>query len=51
MTHFCFNRKKLSLPANPTVQMVAPVLEEDIGEEGATPQPSEDSDSGESYEA
>ena len=31
--------------------MVAPVPEEDTGEEGATPQPSEDSDSGESYEA
>ena len=31
--------------------MVAPVPEEDAGEEEATPQPSEDSDSGESYEA
>ena len=30
--------------------MVAPVPEEDTGEEEATPQPSEDSDSGESYE-
>ena len=51
MTHFCFDCKKLSLPANPTVWMVAPVPEEDAGEEEATPQPSEDIDSGESYEA
>ena len=49
--HFHLNCKKLSLPANPAVQMVAPVPEEDAGEEKATPQPSEDSDSGESYEA
>ena len=45
MTHFHFDHKKLSLPANPAVWMVAPTSEED------TPQPSEDSDSGESYEA
>ena len=51
MTHFHFDRKKLSLPANPTVQMVAPAPEEDNGEEEATPKPSEDSDSGESYVA
>ena len=51
MTHFHFNCKKLSLPANPDVQMVAPAPEEDPGEEEATPQPSEDSDSGKSYEA
>ena len=51
MTHFCFDHKKLSLPANPTVQMVAPAPEENAGEERATPQPSEDSDSGEYYEA
>ena len=31
--------------------MVAPVPEEDAGKEEATPQPSEDSESGESYEA
>ena len=31
--------------------MVAPALEKDAGEEEATPQPSEDSNSGESYEA
>ena len=30
--------------------MVAPAPEEDTGEEEATPQPSEDTDSGESYE-
>ena len=41
----------LSLPVNPAVRMVAPVPEEDAGEEEATPQPSEDSDSGKSYEA
>ena len=50
-THFPFDHKKLSLPTNPTVWMVALALEEDTGEEEATPQPSEDSDSGESYEA
>ena len=50
MTQFHFNCKKLSLPANPAVRMVAPVPEEDAHEEEATPQPSEDSDSGESYE-
>ena len=49
-THFRFNHKKLSLPTNPAVQMVAPALEEDAGEEEATPQPSEDRDSGESYD-
>ena len=50
MTHFCFDHKKLSLPANPAVQMVAPLPEENAAEEEATPQPSEDSDCGESYE-
>ena len=50
MTHFCFAHKKLSLPANPAVRMLAPVPEQDAGEEEATHQPSEDSDSGESYE-
>ena len=47
-THFHFDHKKLSLPANPAVQMVAPVPEEGAGEKEATSQPSEDSDSGES---
>ena len=42
--------RNLSLPANPTVWRVAPVPEEDAGEEEATPQPSEDSDSGKSYQ-
>ena len=51
MTYFHFNRRKLSLPANPAVQMVAPAPKEDAGEEKATPQPSEDSDSGESCKA
>ena len=51
MTHFHFDCKKLSLQTNPAVQMVAPAPEKDAGEEEATPQPSEDSDSGESYEA
>ena len=50
-THFHFDCKKLSLSANPTVHMVAPALEEDAGEEEATPQPSEDSNGGESYKA
>ena len=49
-THFCFDCRKPSLPATPAVWMVAPALEEDTGEEKDTPQPSEDSDSGESYE-
>ena len=51
MTHFHFDCKKLSLPANPAVWMVASVPEEGTGEEEAIPQTSEDSDSGESYEA
>ena len=50
-TRFHFDHKKLSLPTNPAVWMVAPAPEEDAGEEEATPQPSEDSDSGKSYEA
>ena len=51
MTHFRFHRKKPSLTANPAVWMVAPAPEEGTGEEEATPQPSEDSDSSKSYEA
>ena len=39
------------LPATPAVRMVAPALEEESGEEEATPLPSEVTDSGESYEA
>ena len=49
-THFHFNSKKSTLPAAPAVRMVAPAPEEEPGEE-ATPLPSEESDSGESYEA
>ena len=50
-THFCFNHKKQGLPVTPAVQMVAPSLEEGPGEGEATPLPSEESDSGESYKA
>ena len=39
------------LPATPAVRMVAPALEEGSGEGEATPLPSKESDSGESYEA
>ena len=49
--HFCFNSKKSTLPTAPAVQMVAPALEEGSDEGEATPLPSEESDSGESYEA
>ena len=51
MTHFQFDQKKSNLPVNPTVQMVGPVPEEEVTVEERTPQPSKDSDSGESYEA
>ena len=50
-THFCFNHKKSGLPAIPAVQMVVPSPEEGSGEGEATPLLSEESDSGESYEA
>ena len=50
-THFHFNNKKSTLPATPVVRMVAPALEEGSGEGEATPLPSKESDSGESYEA
>ena len=36
-THFCFNHKKLGLPATPAVWMVAPAPEEGSGEGEATP--------------
>ena len=39
------------LPTTPAVWMVAPAPEEGSGEGEATPLPSEESDSGESYEA
>ena len=48
--HCCFNNKKSTLPATPAVRMVAPAPE-GSGEGEATPLPSEESDSGESYEA
>ena len=51
MTHFQFDQKKSNLPVNPTVQMVAPAPEEEVAIEETMPQPNEDSDSGESYEA
>ena len=49
--HFQFSKKKSVLPTTPAVQMVAPAPEEGSGEGEATPLASEDSDSGESYEA
>ena len=50
-THFCINSKKLGLCATPAVQMVALAPEEGSGKGEAKPPPSEESDSGESYEA
>ena len=50
-THFCYEHRKSTLPTTPAVHMVTWAPEEEEGEEGVTPQPSEDSDSGESYEA
>ena len=49
--HFHFNNKKSMLLATPVVRMVAPAPEEGSGEGEATPLPSKESDSGESYEA
>ena len=49
--HFCFNSKKSTLPTTPAVQMVAPAPEEGSGVGEATPLPSKESDSGESYKA
>ena len=37
MTHFKFNQKKTSVPVNPTIQMVAPAPEEEVGVEEVTP--------------
>ena len=50
-THFWFSKKKSMLPATPAVLMVASAPENGSGEGKATPLPSEESDSGESYEA
>ena len=48
--HFQFEWKKSNLPVNLTVWMVAPAPEGEVPTEETTPQPSEDSNSGESYE-
>ena len=48
---FHFSNKKSTLPTIPTVWMVAPAPDEGSGEGEATPLPSEETDSGESYEA
>ena len=50
-THFKYDRKRTNLPVNPTVRMATATPEEDPGLEDSTPLQSEDSDSGESYEA
>ena len=50
-SHICYSRKKSNLPTTPPVRMVAPAPEGDPGDEASTPLPSEESDSGESYEA
>ena len=50
-TPFHFSNKKSMLLATPAVWMVAPVPEEGSCEGEATPLPSEENDSGESYEA
>ena len=47
---FKFDRKT-NLPVNPTVQMVMLAPEEEAGPEDIMPLETEDSDSGESYEA
>ena len=46
-SHFCFNHKKLGLPATPAVQIVAPAPEEGSDEGEATSLLSEKSDSNE----
>ena len=50
-THFHLSNKQSMLPTTPAVWMVAPAPEEGSGEGEATPLPSEESDSGKSYEA
>ena len=50
MMHYHFNSKKSTLSVTPAVQMVAPAPEEGSGEGEVTPLPSEESDSGKSYE-
>ena len=51
MTHFQFDQKKSNLPVNPNGWMVTPAPEEEVAMEETTPEPSEDSNSGESCEA
>ena len=46
-----FNWKKASLPVNPTIKMVAQAPEEVVVAEEIMPQPTEDRNSGKSYEA
>ena len=48
---FHFSSKKSTHPATPAVWILAPAPEEGSGEGEATPLPSEESDSGESYKA
>ena len=50
-THFHYDHRESTLPTTSAVCMVTPAPEEEDGEEGVTSQPSEDSDSGEFYEA
>ena len=50
-TQFRFHNEKPMLPTTPAVRIVAPAPEEGPGEGDATPIPSEESDSGKSYEA
>ena len=49
--HIHFNNNKPLQPTTPAVWMVAPAPEEGSGEGEATPLPSEESNSGKSYEA
>ena len=48
---FTMNTGNLPSLPTPAVHMVTPGPKEEDGEEGFTPQPSKDSDSGKSYEA
>ena len=50
-THFHYEHRKSTLPTTPAVCMITPAPEEEDSEEEVIPQPSEDSDSGEFYEA
>ena len=49
--HFQFDQKKSNLPLNLTLWMMASASEGEVAVEETTPQPSENSDSGKSYEA